>query len=58
MILVETDSPYLTPQPFRGNTNEPSFVKYTAAKMAEIRGMDPERIAEITAANARRVFGL
>ena len=58
MILVETDSPYLTPQPFRGHTNEPSFVKYTAAKMAEIRGMDPERIAEITAANARRVFGL
>lgn len=58
MVLVETDSPYLTPHPFRGKTNEPARVIYTAEKLAQIRGMDYEEIAEITTANAKRIFRL
>lgn len=58
MLLVETDSPYLTPHPFRGKTNEPARVIYTAEKLAQIRGLEYEEIAEITTANAKRVFGL
>ena len=58
MVLVETDSPYLTPHPVRGKTNEPARVIYTAEKLAQIRGMDYEEIAEITTANAKRIFRL
>ena len=58
MVLVETDSPYLTPHPFRGHTNESAFVAYTAAKLAEIRGMTVDEIAEITTANAKKIFKL
>jgi len=57
-ILVETDSPYLVPQPLRARRNEPLFVKYTAEKLAEIRGMTFEEIARVTTANAMRLFGL
>ena len=49
---------YLTPHPFRGKTNEPARVIYTAEKLAQIRGMDYEEIAEITTANAKRIFRL
>jgi TatD DNase family protein len=58
MILVETDSPYLSPHPFRGKTNEPAKVAVTAARLAEIRNMEFERIAEITTKNAKRIFSL
>ncbi len=57
-VLVETDSPYLVPQPLRAKRNEPLFVHYTAQKLAEIRGMALEEIAQITTANAVRLFGL
>lgn len=57
-VLVETDSPYLVPLPLRAKRNEPLFVKYTAEKLAEIRGMTLEEIARVTTTNAMRLFGL
>jgi TatD DNase family protein len=57
-ILVETDSPYLTPHPFRGKTNEPARVALTAARFAEIRGISLAELAQATTFNARRLFGM
>jgi TatD DNase family protein len=57
-ILVETDSPYLSPHPFRGKTNEPARVAVTARRLSEIRGLPPEDVAMITTDNARRLFRL
>ena len=57
-VLVETDSPYLVPQPLRARRNEPLFVKHVAEKLADIRNMTFEEIAQITTANAVRLFGL
>ncbi|HTI15241.1 MAG TPA: TatD family hydrolase [Dictyobacter sp.] len=57
-VLVETDSPYLVPKPQKSRRNEPLFVRHTAQKLAEIRGMTLEEIARITTANAIRLFGL
>ena len=57
-LLVETDSPYLTPEPFRGKKNNPSLVEYTAKKVAEIKGMSYEDVAKITKANAMRFYGI
>ncbi len=57
-LLVETDAPYLAPAPHRGRRNEPAFVAATAARLAELRGATPEHVAEVSAANARRLFGL
>ena len=57
-ILVETDAPYMTPEPFRGARNEPGFVGYTARVLAEVRDQSPAEFAELVWANANRVFGL
>ena len=55
-LLVETDAPYLAPIPRRGKRNEPAYVAYTAARIAEIRGVDPEALAQATYENALRIF--
>lgn len=55
-ILVETDAPYLAPVPFRGKANEPSFVRHTAEKLAEIRGVTLEEIGTTTTQNFFRLF--
>ena len=57
-VLVETDSPYLIPNPIRARRNEPLFVRHVAEKLAELRNMTLEEIAQITTANAVRLFGL
>ncbi|MBI3464470.1 MAG: TatD family hydrolase [Planctomycetes bacterium] len=57
-LLVETDSPYLAPEPHRGERNEPAHVRFTAERLAELRVMDPAALATATTANARRLFGL
>jgi TatD DNase family protein len=57
-LLVETDAPYLAPAPHRGHRNEPAHVALTAARIAELRGTTPERVAALTGANARRLFHL
>ncbi len=55
-FMVETDSPYMTPEPLRGRQNEPSFVKYVAERIAAIKNTDAEKVAEMTTANARKFF--
>jgi len=55
-ILIETDAPFLTPVPYRGQRNEPAFVKYIAEKIALIRSRGPEEIAAMTTSNAERLF--
>lgn len=57
-LLIETDSPYLTPHPYRGKRNESSYVLLVAEAAAEIKGMTVEEIAEITTNNAIRLLGL
>lgn len=57
-MLVETDCPYLAPIPMRGKQNEPSFVWWTATKLAELRGMTLEETAHATTENTRRLFNL
>lgn len=57
-ILVETDSPYLTPVPHRGKRNEPALVQHTVATLAAVRGISPEDAARATSENARRLFKL
>ena len=57
-LLVETDSPYLTPEPLRGRRNSPVNVEYTARKIAEIKGMDYEEVAARTNSNACRFYGI
>lgn len=55
-LLIETDCPFLTPHPFRGKRNEPSYVKYVAEQLAELKGLTYEEIASITTENAKRLF--
>jgi TatD DNase family protein len=56
-ILIETDSPYLPPHPFRGQRNEPGYVAKVAEKIAELRNLEISEVAEITSANSNLVFG-
>lgn len=57
-MLIETDSPYLTPEPYRGQRNDSRKVKLVAKKIAEIKQMKLEEIAEITYKNAEKIFGI
>jgi TatD DNase family protein len=57
-LLVESDSPYLAPVPFRGKRNEPAWVPHTIRKLAEARADDPQQLGRVTAANTERLFGL
>ena len=57
-ILLETDSPYLTPVPFRGKINEPYNIVYVASKIAELKGMEKDEVLRITEDNAKRLFDL
>ncbi len=56
-LLVETDSPYLAPIPYRGKKNEPSYVIETARKVAELKGASLEEVAALTTATAAKLFG-
>ncbi|MGQ9642893.1 MAG: TatD family hydrolase [Ignavibacterium sp.] len=57
-LLLETDSPFLTPVPYRGKRNEPAFVKYVADKVAEVHNITTDEVARITSLNAFRMFGI
>lgn len=57
-ILIETDCPYMAPEPYRGRRNDSRFVPLVAAKLAELRGLTPEEAGEITAENAKRLYGI
>lgn len=57
-LLIETDCPYLTPHPFRGKRNEPSYVKYVAEAIAELKGVSFEEVAQKTSDNAKKLFGI
>ncbi|MEZ4933584.1 MAG: TatD family hydrolase [Saprospiraceae bacterium] len=56
-LVLETDSPYLTPVPFRGKRNESAYIKYIANKLSEVKNLDIEEIAVVTTANAEKIFG-
>ena len=57
-IVLETDSPYLSPVPFRGKQNEPSYLKYIIEKVAEIKNISVEEVAEVTTKNGLQIFGI
>ena len=57
-LVLETDSPYLTPVPFRGKENKPAFVRYVAEEIATLRGIKIEEIIDITTKNAEEFFGI
>ena len=56
-LLLETDGPYLAPVPHRGRRNEPAFLRHTAERIAEVRGIDSEELVAATTENARHLFG-
>ena len=55
-ILIETDSPFLAPVPNRGKKNEPSFINFTATKLAEIRNIDKSELIKLTTNNFNKLF--
>jgi TatD DNase family protein len=56
-LVLETDAPYLAPVPFRGKRNESSYLRYVAAKLAEVKGLAVEEVAAATTQNAQKIFG-
>lgn len=56
-IMVETDCPYMTPEPYRGQRNEPLLVKYVVQRIAEIKNLTLDRVEEMTTTNAKKLFG-
>jgi TatD DNase family protein len=57
-LLIETDSPYLAPVPYRGKTNNPSYVPWVAHQLASLKGLSPQAIGELTSRNFTRLFGI
>jgi TatD DNase family protein len=57
-LLIETDCPYLAPHPYRGQRNEPGYVKLVAEQIAEIKGIPFDEVAEVTSQNAKKVFDI
>ncbi len=57
-MMIETDSPFLTPMPFRGRRNESSYIKFTAQRLADLKGLSIDDIGRITSFNANRLFGI
>ena len=57
-ILAESDSPYLAPVPHRGKRNEPAWVSFTVARLAQARGVEASALGALTVENARRLFAL
>ena len=57
-LLIETDCPYLTPHPFRGKRNEPSYVTLVAEELANLHHISYEELAQRTTANAKKIFGI
>lgn len=55
-IMIETDTPYMTPEPYRGQRNEPVLVQYVAKRIADIKSLKIEKVAEVTLENARQLF--
>mgnify|MGYP001110407812 CR=1 FL=1 len=55
-IVLETDCPYLTPSPHRGERNESAYVRYVCEKVAELKGLTPAEVAAATTENAKRIF--
>lgn len=58
LLVLETDSPYLSPVPHRGKRNEPAFVEHVCRKIAEIKGLTPEQVDSTTTDNAKHIFGI
>jgi len=58
LMLIETDAPFLAPQPYRGKRNEPAYVAEVAKTLANVRNLPAEEIAATTASNFRRFFGI
>lgn len=57
-IVLETDCPFMSPEPYRGRRNDPGYLCHMVSKLAEIKGMTPEEVAELTTQNARRLYRL
>lgn len=57
-LLLETDAPYMAPTPFRGKRNDSSYIAYVAEKIAEIKGMDTQKLIDITTENAKKMYGI
>ena len=57
-LLVETDCPYMTPEPFRGRRCDSAHIAYTAERLAQVKGLEPQELLDRTCENARRVYGI